>query len=118
MKNIFLWLLIITVIVGICPAIAAFPPSNIVLNLDGEGDYVQTTPIEDNLDITEQITIEAWVWPGSTYTRGNIIERGMDGGWCLSLWGTTVVLFKLHNRLGDFSYTSIPSNLWTHVAIT
>ena len=65
-------------------------PDNIpgnALDFDGVDDYVEI-PDESSLDITECVTIEAWIYITSSDQGGGIVCKGYgDGGeaWCLDI---------------------------------
>ncbi|MBV6627277.1 MAG: DUF4114 domain-containing protein [Rivularia sp. (in: Bacteria)] len=93
--------------------------NNKVLSLDGNGDYVQLAN-ESNFDITNTITVEAWIKVDSfTKTWQTIISKG-DTSWRLSRnENTDNVHFAL--ATGDSlkfvnSSTSVNDGEWHHIA--
>ena len=96
------------------------PPAfavNRVLSLDGDGDYVEV-PDADSLDLSDNFTFEAWVFPTAT-SGGNMIfnkedtyEWAIINGnlqWALQ---TSVTWYWLDTGI------SVPVNQWTHLALT
>ncbi len=102
------------------------------LDFDGVDDYVDV-PDSDSLDITGNITLEAWIYPRSLTDRQAIVckynHTTLRSSYYLSLGGTlgtTTYLNKIYFALcldGNQYYamvsnTNITTNTWTHVAAT
>jgi hypothetical protein len=96
------------------------------LSFNGVNDYVEV-PDSPSLDITEAITIEAWIYPVSSpqplYRAGIINKGGWDFGGYEMLMGHDIDGWKEPLEFctrTSCSYTKsrIPLNQWTHVAAT
>ncbi|MDI6858731.1 MAG: sialidase domain-containing protein, partial [Dehalococcoidia bacterium] len=101
------------------------------LSLDGSGDYA-LVPDDSCLDITNAITLAAWVKPGRSATQ-DLIKKAANGsvnGYELSLstststWPTKV-FFRLNQvtsgdtyRVNSASTYPTDGNTWVHVAAT
>ncbi|OIN97773.1 hypothetical protein AUJ66_02295 [Candidatus Desantisbacteria bacterium CG1_02_38_46] len=90
------------------------------LKFDGS-DYVW---YEDNpsLDITNQLTVEAWVKPLSSSSNQGIVNKGYDynakKGWRLFQYDNNKYLFQLGSGSslgGLYSDSLIQTNTWQHV---
>ena len=106
--------LMLTVCLGAPSAWAA----NKVLSLDGGGDYVEVLD-NDSLDLTNALTLEAWVLPyrefASIVAKGDTVES--YGLW---VWHNFCVGF-VHNypEPGWWSSSTIgKGNLWSHFAVS
>jgi len=85
-------------------------------SLDGNGDYV-SVPDSPSLDITSQVTLDAWIYP--TALGGRIVNKitaGGGDGYLLDTYGG-VARFIVGNQ-GLNGATALPLNTWTHVAGT
>jgi len=93
------------------------------LNFDGINDFV-SVPNNSKLGMTNQITIETWVYPTNLSEQKIILHRtnGNPGGYFLSLWpGLRLLWGKPYYANGYFDvecYTAVSLNTWTHVAVT
>ncbi|HFE64883.1 MAG TPA: hypothetical protein ENK14_10795, partial [Caldithrix sp.] len=90
------------------------------LDFDGNNDYVNCGH-DASLDITTYLTIEAWIYyrGGETYPR--IVQKSP---------AYTMLIYNSSGKLGwygyiggtevdiEFSDAVIPTNIWTHVAVT
>ena len=93
------------------------------LQFDGEDDYVEV-PYHNKLNITNAITIEAWIKPG-TLSGEQVIVGGGSGfeqpGYCLGIFNNKV-RFNLDDGPGQEmwfdSKTALEANRWHHVAVT
>jgi hypothetical protein len=99
--------------------------SNSCLSFDGMDDYVEV-PDSNSLDITQNLTIEAWVYIKNCSERGVIVEKYQAGG------QKSYLLYTIPNRISftvahssdDTNFTSVNSittcdsllNKWTHIA--
>ncbi|MEM7658718.1 MAG: LamG-like jellyroll fold domain-containing protein, partial [Bacteroidota bacterium] len=86
------------------------------LDFDGSDDFV-SVPDAAELDLTNDFTLEAWVYPTSLSpgTYGRIISKDLAYGWGMN---STRLRFTTYNRRDyDLTY-SLPTNTWTHLAIT
>jgi|GEM_PF-991227 len=105
-------------------------PKEIALAFDGEDDHVEV-PHYDGLNVTDELTLEAWVYPnvlaGDTRVLGKIpvpeeqnpVETNEGYALGVSKDG------KLHPEIWDnagskFSFQSgtVPARQWTHLAVT
>ena len=86
------------------------------LEFDGKNDYVEV-PYSDNLDITDAITLSAWVYPNSLSDWASIIERDQQAGYKLGFLNNNVT-FTLYGLWDSFSIGTIPLNQWSHIAAT
>ncbi|HKQ05772.1 MAG TPA: LamG-like jellyroll fold domain-containing protein [Blastocatellia bacterium] len=92
------------------------------LSLNGSGAYM-SVPNSSSLNITGNITVEAWVKTNSTSQQG-IVERyktgaGNDGGYIIRLSGGYLQFFTLiHGSSFDYiqSSVTISTGSWHHVA--
>src|SRR5687767_3324758 len=96
------------------------------LRFDGLDDYVQV-PETASLTLSNAVTFEAWVHPegdvctdtilsrghGGTAATDYIFQLGYDGASCA---GRKLAFFGA--GAWDASISPIPSNTWTHVAVT
>ncbi|MCK4348653.1 MAG: LamG domain-containing protein, partial [Thermoplasmatales archaeon] len=86
------------------------------LDFDGIDDYVEV-PDSASLDITEEITIEAWVKPDSVSGYHAILDKA---GSYIFLTHNDELFFYLHNPDGfkKSSGLNLETGVWQHVAIT
>ena len=94
--------------------------SDLALEFDGEDDYVEV-PDSDSLDITDEITIEAWVyWKGFNNYQVILQKRGSPHAYELLLTSTGKIYGYIHDGAwyGGTSTNAVPTNTWTHVAMT
>jgi len=95
------------------------------LSFDGEDDYVEVHD-SPSLDITDAITIEAWIYPigypPSPRHAGIVGKGGWDigSGYEVDLgYEEMNGLFELNTRRSSlYSESRIPLNQWTHVVAT
>jgi len=96
------------------------------LSFDGVDDHVQV-PQSSSLDVTDQITVETWVYPrayvDNTGMVSHIISRcDYSGGhiYVLSTYpDSNKVLFSINPYSGEHpSVADLPLNAWTHLAMT
>ena len=111
MKSIFIIALIIAFI-----APSAFA-QNCVLSLDGAGDYVEI-PEADILDLTDNFTFEAWVFPITPASENMIFNKERAYQWAIKngnlQWALeTSVMWEWHD-----TGLSVPVNQWIHFALT
>ncbi len=88
------------------------------LELDGLGDYAAALSVP-NLEITNSITLESWIYPRST-AGGSIIHKGTPG-FVVRNYGFKVEtnsnqISGVINGVNFTSSYSLPVNEWTHVA--
>jgi len=96
--------------------VAASPTTNQVIRLDGNGDYVEV-PDSDSLDLTDNFTLEAWVFVNasnyrSIFAKQNSYLWSVKNGvvhWALMTQGG----WEWHNTGVTVEY-----NQWTHLALT
>ncbi len=88
-----------------------------------KGD-VLTVPAAEDLDLTEEFTVEAWIDPASTHEFENIIEKENSGE-----PGYSYLLTDHHDQLGAYlqeepayslfsPHEEIEPHTWNHVALT
>src|SRR3989338_6434001 len=88
-------------------------------SFDGVDDYVNVSD-SNSLDISGQLTVEAWVYPKSFSKQCNILCKG-DGNnaynYCLYL---DVDTGDIYLGGGTYPFTSFNPNLnqWNHIAVT
>jgi hypothetical protein len=96
------------------------------LSFDGVDDYVQISQ-SSSLDVTSQVTVEAWVYPNayvdSTGMTGAIISRThLSGGhiYMLSIYPDSHKASYSVNPIPweHSSDADLPLNTWTHLAMT
>ena len=98
----------------------------LALALDGSGDYA-TVPDAASLDLTDAITIAAWVRPGQLGTQ-YLVKKATKGGidgFELSLSSSGKAFFRLNQKASGNTYridttTDYPTdgNTWMHLAAT
>jgi hypothetical protein len=91
-------------------------------SLDGVDDFV-TVPDAANLDVTGQITIDAWVKPSRSHLGPIVDKWGANDGYSLTFRGDMggVVQGRIGTRTGFPVVNSnrpIPVNQFSHVAMT
>ena len=93
------------------------------LSLDGSTQY-GTVADEASLDITDAITIAAWIEPAKLATQ-HLVQKGTMGapnGYELSLASTGKVFFRLNNtaatRIDSTTLYPTDGHTWMHVAVT
>jgi len=100
-------------------SVVPIPPGN-ALNLDGTDDFVS---VVDNasLNITDEITVEAWVYlPDVNSTQSIISKSDGTSGYALSVTGGHIN-FDIWDNIGtnyDPAWGPISASTWTHVAAT
>ncbi|MDQ3220105.1 MAG: CHRD domain-containing protein [Acidobacteriota bacterium] len=86
-------------------------------NFDGVNDYVEISD-SPSLDITERISVQAWIYPTSVLS-GKIIDKQTSGG--NDGYSFEISNRKLRLRVGSESFQNqaeLSTNIWTHVAAT
>jgi len=92
------------------------------LYFDGDGDYVEV-PDDDSLDITDAITIEAWVkpakWSSGDATYGIIEKKGGDSyDWVLRKgWVNDTISLRVGNDEVE-STTHLEAGIYYHIVAT
>jgi hypothetical protein len=93
----------------------------LALRFDGVDDYVEA-PSYSGLEVSNRITLEAWVYPQN---GGTIVSRGHGGDGSITDYILQLVDFGAGIKVGffaagdwDYSVGSLPVNAWTHVAVT
>ncbi|MGB0390671.1 MAG: LamG-like jellyroll fold domain-containing protein [Salibacteraceae bacterium] len=96
------------------------PGSGYALDFDGTNDYVD---LGDNIEGLSAITIEAWI-----YNQGNNTWNEISSKQHVNAFSLNATNDKLWFHLGDgsawfaggglASNSTIPENVWTHVAVT
>ncbi len=85
------------------------------LELSNDGDYAVMRNNAD-IELSGPVTAEAWIYPvNSTSGTQYILQKGNDYGMYLENTGKLRFVFNSH--VGT-SLSTIPSNQWTHIAIT
>jgi hypothetical protein len=96
------------------------------LSFDGVDDYVRIKP-SLSLDVTSQITVEAWVYPrayvDNTGHVSHIISRCDDSGGHIYVLSTYPDSYKISYSVNPdsgqkSSIADLPLNVWTHLAMT
>ena len=98
------------------------PERGKVLSLDGVDDYVDLGNAE-SLDLSAggEATIAAWVKVAVSHNHNTILSKGeWKDGYSLVIKGDTTPkdLLWTGNDTSVFSANPIPTNAWTHVAVT
>lgn len=86
------------------------------LQFNGASTYVES-PDSNSLDITNGITLEAWVYPSSLGDWTNVIEKNQNAGYKLGFYNNQVV-FTLYALWDSYSTGTVPLNQWSYVAAT
>lgn len=91
------------------------------LDFDGTDDYVEISDA-GSLDITEQITITAWVKPDNCGERGTILTKNTAYYMQVNS-DCTVATYTYYESGGSrtsssytYSNTALPTNEWSHIA--
>jgi len=92
------------------------------LQFDGVDDYVEV-PDSASLDITDEITIEFWIYPLSKPGYSWIIGKGGGWnrpGWCIQYNKGYIVIYVGDgtNEVNNWALDAVPTNKWTHYAVT
>jgi len=85
-------------------------------SFDGTDDYVQV-PDSASLDLTAQITIDAWVYP--TVLGRRVVDKitaGGSDGYLLDTWPGNVRFIV--GNIGVVGSTPLSTGVWTHIAGT
>lgn len=86
-----------------------------------DDDYL-TVPDNNALDITSAITIEAWIYRTATgVVEQNLIDKSVNDAACnyrFSVQNDKLAWWRSGASGGEFSTSSIPANVWVHVAMT
>lgn len=72
---------------------------------------------ETNFDFTGALTLEAWIKPDSIPTNSGIIGKNYTTGYYFGLSSLGQLRFSRAGNIVDGTAT-IPTNVWTHVAVT
>lgn len=91
------------------------------LDFDGTDDYVEVSD-SASLDITEQITMSAWVNPDNCDDRGTVATK--NGAYYMQVHSDcTVAVYTYYDNSGSkgsssytYSNSQIPTGSWTHIA--
>jgi hypothetical protein len=86
------------------------------LQFDGVNDYVEILD-SSSLNITNGITLEAWVYPSTLSGWTNIIEKDQSAGYKLGLLNNEIT-FTLYGVWDAYSTGVVPINQWSHIAAT
>jgi len=86
------------------------------LKFDGIDDYVRVED-SDSLDISKQITLTAWIHPYQLTGRREILSK-LDAYWFNVQDGKLCSYLSGISSAYSCSIDSIPTNDWTHVAMT
>jgi len=89
---------------------------------DGEDDYVEV-PDNDSLNITDELTIEAWVKPNGANEDGYIVSKCLGSkntGYSLYWKGSSDVIQLIGsvNSVQSSDAVFTENNVWTHAVIT
>lgn len=107
---------------GNVPAWTSDSISGSALSFDGADDYVEV-PDNDELDITDEITIEAWVRLSSYITWERVLSKAdSSDNSCVYIFGISTnrgIYFGLWNSGQQFYINGdldVPLDTWTHLA--
>ncbi len=97
------------------------------LEFDGINDYVEI-PNDNALDITNKLTVEAWVKSSTSLNYRTVVSKGYDvkdGGFALRMTRDSEPIsafFQTHNTAGQLAsvlkYNNIVNEQWFHVVGT
>ncbi len=97
------------------------------MDFDGEGDYL-SVPDSTELDLSEELTIEAWVRPGEGPDQwAPLIDKQIPGAeelgeYAYYLYEGDYVEDRPHGGVleGEYLHAAgpVPKNTWSHVALT
>jgi len=96
------------------------PPAGLALQFDGVDDYVEVSD-SDSLDITEEITIEAWIKANSVTPRPDwspVVVKKCGYAECYGILVTedqTYLYFFVQTGGVSFASANIPTGEWLHV---
>jgi len=125
--NRILIILLVLIITTITPPAFAV---NRVLNLDGDGDYVEIADSESLNSINSQVTMEAWIkvtalpnlWPSIIYKGDELASNSSNKSYslCLKNPGSPILLTSVPSNQ-ELIYLFSPEgliafNTWCHVA--
>jgi hypothetical protein len=96
------------------------------MEFDAEGEYI-LLPDADELDLTDQGTIEVWLYPYSNITAAGIVHKGVeldysDESYSLQYNQPGQVAFIITNEAGMHTYVisneeRLSTNTWHHVVV-
>ena len=96
--------------------------NNCVLQVDGNDDAVT---VADNaaLDLTGDMTIEAWINPTGASSNGTLgLIAGKENSYLLSRFDDDSIRFALNGPGGTWNWTDtgydVPADTWTHLSMT
>lgn len=117
-------IIILSIVLNLSPLPAQNPAGN-ALFLDGDSDYVEVLDSE-SLDLTGEMTIEAWVNPTAFDTINRIVTKWKteavgQGSWIFSIRNNALLSFNVsgngsNSGSGAISSTPVPANVNSHVA--
>ena len=94
------------------------------LDFDGSNDYVEIAD-DDALDISNTISISAWIYPTNVANKDGIISKRTstenNGDWALRFTGSRTLKWLIWDGGSNGSVSSSSSislNTWSHIAIT
>jgi hypothetical protein len=92
------------------------------LNFNGSGNTV-TVPDSASLDLTNSMTIEAWVYPTATTAWQTVLMKESPNGLAYALYSRVAtnrpgVYIHTTSDIAASSGTGVPRNAWTHLAAT
>ena len=85
----------------------------LALNVDGGVEV----PHHDELNPTEAITIEAWVWRDNASACETVVGKNFHESYWLGFCSGAIRFYPSGGSIEDGT-TSIPAHTWTHVAVT
>ena len=102
--------------------VSSSPDGSTALSFDGMDDYVEV-PDDTSLDITDAITIEAWIRPATTFSTGNfyvIVSKYYNKSGYQFVWHRDGYLyFYVTDGIAVRStVTTLNAGRWYHVAVT
>lgn len=124
-NNLFVRGVLISLVAGLLstnsmtsPAFAATGDSDSALTFNGTNQYVQATSDAATFDISNAISMEAWIYPTGSSCSGNIVGKATS----YFLYCDTGILNYAMGGAGSWSGVStgikIPTNGWHHIALT
>ena len=90
-------------------------------SLNGTSCYI-SIPDAPDLDMTSQMTVEAWIYPyGHVGPYDPVIKKSGPGqvdGFAFEFGGNVIILYVFVGGWAGVAGTAIPNNQWSHVAGT
>ncbi len=90
------------------------------LSFDGVDDWV-AVPDADSLDLTNRMTLEAWVRPGTASAWRTVILKERIGSLAYALYSSTTSAGRPNAEAGSadlYGASALPTSAWSHLAAT